>query len=58
MDGVRHEATLRNILSAALAVPLAPLRVSAQIRWQGIRLWARRLPVIKRPHHPSQEAVQ
>ena len=32
--------------------------VSAQIRWQGIKLWARRLPVIKRPHHPSQEAVQ
>jgi DUF1365 family protein len=58
MDGVRHEATLRNILSAALAVPLAPLRVTAQIRWQGIKLWARRLPIIKRPHHPSQEAVQ
>ncbi len=58
MDGVRREATVRNILAAALAVPLAPLRVSAQIRWQGIKLWARRLPVIKRPHHPSQEAVQ
>lgn len=58
MDGVRHEATLRNIASAALAVPLAPLRVAAQIRWQGIRLWARRLPIIKKPHHPSQEAVQ
>lgn len=58
MDGVRREATLRNIASAALAVPLAPLRVAAQIRWQGIRLWARRLPIIKKPHHPSQEAVQ
>jgi len=58
MDGVRREATVPNILAAALAVPLAPLRVSAQIRWQGIKLWARRLPVIKRPHHPSQEAVQ
>ncbi|SDP55970.1 hypothetical protein SAMN04487914_11712 [Arthrobacter sp. ok909] len=58
MDGVRHEATLRNILSAALAVPLAPLRVTVQIRWQGIKLWARRLPIFKRPHHPSQEAVQ
>ena len=46
------------VLAAALAVPLAPLRVSAQIRWQGIKLWARRLPIIKRPHHPSQEAVQ
>lgn len=58
MDGVRSAATVPNILAAALAVPLAPLRVSAQIRWQGIKLWARRLPIIKRPHHPSQEAVQ
>jgi DUF1365 family protein len=58
MDGVRREATLRNIVSAALAVPAAPLRVAAQIRWQGTRLWARRLPIIKKPHHPSQEAVQ
>lgn len=58
MDGERREATVRNILAAALAVPLAPLRVSAQIRWQGIRLWARRLPIFKKPHHPSQEAVQ
>ena len=44
MDGERRDATVRNILAAALAVPLAPLRVSAQIRWQGIKLWARRLP--------------
>jgi DUF1365 family protein len=58
VDGERHDASLPNILSAALAVPLAPLRVAAQIRWQGIKLWARRLPIIKRPHHPSQEAVQ
>ncbi|MDQ0849898.1 DUF1365 family protein [Arthrobacter sp. B3I9] len=58
MDGERREATVMAILATALAVPLAPLRVSAQIRWQGIKLWARRLPVIKRPHHPAQEAVQ
>ena len=58
VDGERHHATVRNILATALAVPLSPLRVSAQIRWQGIKLWARRLPIIKRPHHPSQEAVQ
>ena len=58
MDGDRRVATVPNILAAALAVPLAPLRASAQIRWQGIKLWARRLPIIKRPHHPSQEAVQ
>ncbi|MCU1530650.1 MAG: hypothetical protein JWO49_221 [Arthrobacter sp.] len=58
VDGERHEATLPNILAAALAVPLAPLRVAGQIRWQGIKLWARRLPILPRPHHPSQEAVQ
>ncbi|HSN35218.1 MAG TPA: DUF1365 domain-containing protein [Arthrobacter sp.] len=58
VDGERRAATVPNILAAALAVPLAPLRVSVQIRWQGIKLWARRLPIIKRPHHPSQEAVQ
>ncbi|WP_400158896.1 DUF1365 domain-containing protein [Arthrobacter sp. BPSS-3] len=58
MDGTRSPATTANILAAAIAVPVAPLRVAAQIRWQGIKLWARRLPIIKRPHHPSQEAVQ
>lgn len=58
VDGERRDATVPNILAAALAVPLAPLRVSALIRWQGIKLWARRLPIVKRPHHPSQEAVQ
>ncbi|TPV53114.1 DUF1365 domain-containing protein [Pseudarthrobacter phenanthrenivorans] len=58
MDGTRRPATLRNILAAAVAVPAAPLLVSALIRVQGITLWARRLPVVARPHHPSQEAVQ
>ncbi|MGM9470845.1 DUF1365 domain-containing protein [Pseudarthrobacter sp. YS3] len=58
MDGDRRPATVPNILAAAVAVPAAPLLVSALIRIQGIKLWARRLPVVKRPHHPSQEAVQ
>ena len=58
MDGRRHPATLRNVLAAALAVPAAPLLVSALIRVQGITLWARRLPVVARPQHTSQEAVQ
>lgn len=58
MDGDRRPATVPNILAAAAAVPAAPLLVSALIRIQGIKLWARRLPVVKRPHHPSQEAVQ
>lgn len=58
MDGRRKPATVANILAAALTVPAAPLLVSALIRVQGIKLWARRLPVVARPHHPSQEAVQ
>ncbi|MDP9887977.1 DUF1365 domain-containing protein [Pseudarthrobacter enclensis] len=58
MDGRRKPATIRNILAAAVTVPAAPLLVSALIRLQGIKLWARRLPVVARPHHPPQEAVQ
>lgn len=58
MDGRRMPASVSNILAAALTVPAAPLLVSALIRVQGIKLWARRLPVVARPHHPSQEAVQ
>ena len=58
MEGRRRPATIPNILAAALAAPAAPLLVSALIRVQGIKLWARRLPVVARPHHTSQEAVQ
>ncbi len=58
MVGERQPATIRNILATAVTVPAAPLLVSALIRMQGVKLWAKRLPVIKRPHHPSQEAVQ
>ncbi|WP_217487148.1 DUF1365 domain-containing protein [Rhodococcus sp. W8901] len=55
--GERRDATTREVLRAALEVPLAPLRVAAQIRWQGIRLWARGLPIRPRPVHQRQEAV-
>ncbi|CAM2947983.1 DUF1365 domain-containing protein [Prescottella defluvii] len=55
--GDRREATTGEVLRAALAVPVAPLRVAAQIRWQGIRLWARGLPVRPRPVHRRQEFV-
>ncbi|TWD56551.1 hypothetical protein FB478_101699 [Arthrobacter sp. AG367] len=58
MDGRRRPATVSNILAAAFAVPAAPLLVSALIRIQGIKLWARHLPVVARPPHTSQEAVQ
>ena len=57
MTGDRRPATARSILAAAAAVPLAPLRVVLQIHWQGIRLWARGLPITNRPDHRAQEAV-
>lgn len=58
MTGRRLPATTATITKMALAVPVAPLRVVVQIRWQGIRLWLRRLPVSPRPRHQHQEAVR
>ena len=46
-------ATLRQVL----AKPLMPQQVSMLIRAHGIWLWLRRLPVVQRPHHRSQEGV-
>jgi DUF1365 family protein len=37
---------------------LAPLLGAARIRIQGITLWLRRLPVVRRPDHPRQDGVQ
>ncbi|WP_054814944.1 DUF1365 domain-containing protein [Nocardia arizonensis] len=55
MTGRCHPATPATILRATLTAPLAPLVVSARIRWQGVRLWARRLPVAPRPTPALQE---
>lgn len=49
VSGTRRRASPLAVLSSALKVPLAPLRVVVQIRWQGIRLWARGLPIVPRP---------
>lgn len=45
------------VLRLAVTQPLEPLAVSLRIRWHGIRLWLRRLPLQPRPPH-HQEAVQ
>ncbi|WP_216909643.1 DUF1365 domain-containing protein [Nocardia noduli] len=58
MTGRCRTATLPTILRAIIAVPLAPLLVSARIRWQGVRLWARRLPVVARPSVSPQEPLR
>ncbi|SDO50032.1 hypothetical protein SAMN04515671_1136 [Nakamurella panacisegetis] len=46
-DGV--PATTGHIVAALLRWPLVTLRTSALIRWQGIRLWLRGIPVQPRP---------
>ncbi len=55
--GRRRPASSATLLRAAGRVPLVTLTVAAQIRWQGLRLWARRLPVVPRPRHPRQPEV-
>ncbi|MEP6649150.1 MAG: DUF1365 domain-containing protein [Lapillicoccus sp.] len=56
--GQATPASIGTVVRTAATRPLEPLAVMARIKWQGIRLWARRLPVQPRPTHPRQEAVQ
>lgn len=55
--GTARPATVRNVLLASLRQPFMPQRVSALIRWQGIGLWLRRLPVVPRSDAVVQEEV-
>jgi DUF1365 family protein len=56
--GRRRPPTTPALLRLALRYPLAPLMVTARIRFQGIRLLVRGLPLVRRPDHSPQEAVQ
>ncbi|MDQ3475766.1 MAG: DUF1365 domain-containing protein [Actinomycetota bacterium] len=58
LRGRRHKATRGAVALAALRFPFMPLLVSTLIRFQGIKLWARRLPVASRPEHKPQKGVQ
>ncbi|MGB8404109.1 MAG: DUF1365 domain-containing protein [Mycobacterium sp.] len=51
--GSIHPARTSTVLRAALTAPLAPLTVAARIRWQGVRLWARGLPLHPRPQEAA-----
>jgi DUF1365 family protein len=52
VHGPLRPATNLRVLRAVARNPLPSQRVSALIRWHGIRLWLRRLPVVpRRPHH-------
>jgi DUF1365 family protein len=58
VHGTGRPATARALLGAAARHPWSTAAVSARIRWQGIRLYLRGLPVIPRPAHKPQEGVQ
>jgi hypothetical protein len=47
--GVRHDYSAAALLRCLLRYPAGAARVSLLIRWQGIRLLARGLPVFRRP---------
>ncbi|HEX5292124.1 MAG TPA: DUF1365 domain-containing protein [Streptosporangiaceae bacterium] len=51
-------ATARALLAAVVRYPWSTAAVSVRIRWQGVRLYLRGLPVIPRPAHQPQEGVQ
>jgi hypothetical protein len=57
VTGTRRGYTPRRLLRCALRHPWVTAQVTALIRWQGIRLAARRLPITPRPaHHPQGSA--
>jgi uncharacterized protein len=58
VHGNGRPATARALLTAAARHPWSTAATSARIRWQGIGLYARGLPVVPRPSHRPQEGVQ
>jgi DUF1365 family protein len=56
--GTAVPATPPALLRAALRHPCSTVMVSARIRWQGIRLYARGLRPVPRPPRRPQEGVQ
>ncbi|NLG55057.1 MAG: DUF1365 domain-containing protein [Rhodococcus sp.] len=58
MTGPVRTAGTSTVLRALVSAPLAPLVVSARIRWQGLRLWARGLPIHPRPNEKPSAMVQ
>ncbi len=58
LAGRRVPASPAAVVLAALRYPWATAVVSLRIRWHGIRLYVRGLPVVPRPVHLPQERVQ
>ena len=58
VTGQRRDYTPWRLLGCAARHPWVTGQVTALIRWQGIRLRLRGLPVVPRPPHQPQEGVQ
>ncbi len=58
LAGRRRPASRRELLLQVLRRPLVPQRVAALIRWHGIGLWLRRVPIRPRRPHVPQEGVR
>lgn len=57
VHGALAPATRGRTLKKVAANPLPSQRVSALIRWHGVRLWLRRLPVVPRPAHQAPKGM-
>jgi uncharacterized protein len=57
VHGGLEPATRARVLRAVVRTPFPSQRVSALIRWHGIRLWLRRLPVVPRPRHEPSKGL-
>ena len=55
--GAPRPATLSNRIKAAIRTPFSNFQTTARIRLHGVYLWARRLPVVKRPAHPAPKGM-
>ena len=57
VHGPLQPASRRRTLAAVVRNPLPSHRVSALIRWHGVRLWLRRLPVVPRRPHQAPKGM-
>jgi hypothetical protein len=58
LTGRRVPVTVGTVVRSVISHPLSTYRVSALIRYQGVKLFLRKVPVVRRRPHIPQEGVQ